>query len=549
LIETTDNQFYTANSSDTTIDFSAYKRKGVDFMLIYDTLAKKYGLSEIANQNYVTTNQGLYNTQLILAIINSNSLKFIEHGSNIIVKPFGDEREGNLSILNGTLTINENAKTINFSDGFILGLNQAGRFKSLSSKNNFAYTDKATGSSVNAIYYHLTLTESEFYVDVYPHNVGDFRVLAFWNGKAFGINDLDHIVVNGVGNGGRGNADTTQSWNLQELSTQMYSKDHPAVKIANLGDSTYQITGVSSTDGRWSDLLQPALIAETGNPNITVVSGGFSGKSIQWIHDNFDTYFGAGKQFDGVQFVILGMGLNNATEFYNLDVIKGITKDVIQKIQALGMSVVLATTQATNLTTLSDRQEWYMYAAENAMRKELAHEMNLQLLDLNDATQKFLQYSQVKNSDITFDGLHFAPRGHQFEADWFESQLLTRPITITDSFKIDSTVQNTKSSAPQNWVVDNPNFADGFKTKFSATDNSVDTLLLDTLIMNMNTSPKSLTAYAEKANSAYILVNGAKYPLKDGKTTIMDYAEMGMYHIQIMSGTSTSVDVEGLKFE
>lgn len=132
-------------------------------------------------------------------------------------------------------------------------------------------------------------------------------VLTFWNG---------------IGDGGR--AVPVNTINLQQLSTMMYTKDHPTVRIANLGDSTYQITGTNSTDGRWFDLLQPALIAETGNPNITVVNGGFSGKSIQWIHDNFDTYFGSGKQFDGVQFVILGIGLNNAAEFYNLDTIKSI---------------------------------------------------------------------------------------------------------------------------------------------------------------------------------------------------------------------------------
>lgn len=549
LIETTDNQFYTAEANtDTKLDFSEYRNKGVDFMLIYDTLAKKYALAEIADQNYVTTNQGLYNSQLLLCIVNSNGLKLVEHGSNIVMKPFGESKQGNVTILNGTLTIDTNAHTISFSDDFILGLTKAGQFQSLNHTNNLTYQDAATSSSINTLYYHITLTERYFYVDVYPHNVDDFRILTFWNGKAFGIDDLDRVIVNSIGDGGRGVP--VNKIDLQQLSTMMYSKDHPTVKIANLGDSTYQITGVSSTNGRWSDLLQPALIAETGNPNITVVNGGFSGKSIQWIHDNFDTYFGAGKQFDGVQFVILGMGLNNATEFYNLDVIKGITKDVIQKIQALGMSVVLATTQATNLTTLSDRQEWYMYAAENAMRKELAHEMNLQLLDLNDATQKFLQYSQVKNSDITFDGLHFAPRGHQFEADWFESQLLTRPITITDSFKIDSTVQNTKSSAPQNWVVDNPNFADGFKTKFNTGQNTADTMLLDTLIMNMNTKPKALIAYTgQQNNGAYAVINGTNYPLSTGKTVLLDYAEMGLYHIKIMSGANSSVDVEGLKFE
>ena len=44
----------------------------------------------------------------------------------------------------------------------------------------------------------------------------------------------------------------------------MYFKNHPAVKIANLGDSTYQITGTDSTAGRWSDLLRPILRTETG---------------------------------------------------------------------------------------------------------------------------------------------------------------------------------------------------------------------------------------------------------------------------------------------
>ncbi|MFO1546992.1 hypothetical protein, partial [Lactiplantibacillus plantarum] len=121
LIETTDNQFYTAEANtDTKLDFSGYRNKGVDFMLIYDTLAKKYALAEIADQNYVTTNQGLYNSQLLLCIINADGLKFIEHGSNIVMKPFGESKQGNVTILNGTLTIDTNAHTIAFSDDFIL---------------------------------------------------------------------------------------------------------------------------------------------------------------------------------------------------------------------------------------------------------------------------------------------------------------------------------------------------------------------------------------------------------------------------------------------
>ncbi|WP_426291503.1 hypothetical protein, partial [Lactiplantibacillus plantarum] len=115
--------------------------------------------------------------------------------------------------------------------------------------------------------------------------------------------------------------------------------------------------------------------------------------------------------------------------------------------------------------------------------------------------------------------------------------------------QIDSTVQNTKSSAPQNWIVDNPNFADGFKTKFNTAQNTADTMLLDTLIMNMNTKHKALIAYTgPQNNGAYVVINGKNYPLGTGKTVLLDYAEMGLYHIKIMSGANSSVDVEGLKF-
>lgn len=40
----------------------------------------------------MTTSQVLYNTQMVLAIINPSGLKFIEHGSNIVVVPFGESK-------------------------------------------------------------------------------------------------------------------------------------------------------------------------------------------------------------------------------------------------------------------------------------------------------------------------------------------------------------------------------------------------------------------------------------------------------------------------
>lgn len=81
-----------------------------------------------------------------------------------------------MTILNGTLTIDTNTHTIAFSDDFILGLTQAGRFQSLSHADNLTYQDAATGSAINTLYYHITLTERYFYVDVYPHDVDDFRI-------------------------------------------------------------------------------------------------------------------------------------------------------------------------------------------------------------------------------------------------------------------------------------------------------------------------------------------------------------------------------------
>jgi len=546
IIETSDNGFVEANVSNVELDFSSFKDRGVEFMLSYDNLAHTYSIDEIEARRTNNTNQGRYYSNLILAIIGLNGLKFLPQGSNIVFRPFGEERDGIPTILNGKMYIDTNNHKINFSSDFILGLQQAGRFESISYSDNITYTDAANGSSINTLYLRLTLHEKYFYVDIYPRQKGDFRILTFWNGKAFGIGDMDRVYVNIVPNGGR--PSTKNPINIQQLSRLMYDEKKPTVKIANLGDSTYQITGTDSTEGRWSDLLQPKLIAETGNPNISVVNGGFSGKSIQWIGENFDTYFGSGKQFDGVQFLILGFGLNNGTGFYNLDEIKATTQNVIERINELGISVALATTQATNRTQQQDRQQFHMFAAENAMRKELAYEMNIPLIDLNTATQIFLQHSQVTNSNITFDGLHFAPRGHIFEAEWIESQLSTRCIEFDDEFLIDSTLQNTRSDAPQEWIADNPDFDNGFKTKFLKTGVTTDTLMLDTLLMNMNKKPIALTAYAGTNNSAYLNVNGTNFDLKSGKNVIYISAEIGIYNIKVMSGTG-NVDFEGLKFE
>jgi len=171
-------------------------------------------------------------------------------------------------------------------------------------------------------------------------------------------------------------------------------------------------------------------------------------------------------------------------------------------------------------------------------------------LDFEKADQIFIQHSKIPVSQIFGDAqhFHFGDRGHQFEAEWLTSQLCQRAMILSGAGVIDAGTQFVKSGITAQSLKDVSGL-DGFRYAIQ-DDNSTkqDTLILDALVLNLSDKPLKLVSYAPVVNEQYLLVNGGKTVLTDSVQTILSYAEIGLYHIQVMSGTG-EIDFSGFKFE
>jgi lysophospholipase L1-like esterase len=344
--------------------------------------------------------------------------------------------------------------------------------------------------------------------------------------------------------------------------------------IAFFGDSTVDgsnTTGwVRNTPGAdnvspnaFSRIAESLLRQATNNSVLRIYNAGFSGQTAKWAVTVLEEEFGEASAYRDVKMVGIGFGINDRLGYPNekayRDGFKNAVKQIIGWCYSKGIQPFLLTTQAVVepgvLTQYADaypmRTGEHIHSVANEVKRELAAQYGLQLIDLNKFTELFLQYSSIPLGRIISDKLHFGDIGHKAEAEFIFSQLSPRTI-VADSFtKIDYSSQKVFDCVPEDWLSmpDGPT-ADGFKVYVDYTkDDTADMKLMSAWVFVGSRTRLTLKAYkSEEAANTYVLVNGIPTALT-GAETILGVLEFGLYKLEACSGESARADFRGFILE
>ncbi|MGI2297220.1 SGNH/GDSL hydrolase family protein [Paenibacillus sp. GXUN7292] len=342
--------------------------------------------------------------------------------------------------------------------------------------------------------------------------------------------------------------------------------------VAFFGDST--VDGVNTTDwvantigidgtspNAFSKKLEELLRQATNNEVLRIYNSGFSGKNASWAATILEEQFGGSSAYQDVRMIGIGFGINDRLLYPNekayRDGFKTAVKQIIDWCYAKGIQPFLLTTQAIvepGVKTLYTndypmRTSEHIACIANEVKRELAEAYGLQLVDMNIYTEKFLLYSSVSTKRIISDQLHFGDIGHQYEAGALFSCLCPRTIVVDGYTKIDYSSQKIKDSVPDDWLSLPDVSSDGFKVYVDYT--KADTL--DILIMSawvfVNAKRKlELKAYTGSSSDTYVKINGEIRSLNGGET-ILDQLDLGLYHLEVFTGSSSKVDFKGFILE
>ena len=358
-------------------------------------------------------------------------------------------------------------------------------------------------------------------------------------------NTLSKYTVNG-----RGNSKEQEVYTLKKC----YMDWLGGLKspIVFLGDST--IDGDTTTSNTvniigqdiqdpntFTTKLQELLREETGNNTLRIYNAGFSGKQADWAYNNITSIM---EPFKDSKIVLIGYGINDRkTDYYTY------YKDFYERIENLinwclnnGYQPILLTTQAIcenylDTTATASRTKESVNTCANTVKKELAKKYNLELIDVNYFTNKFLLYSQYSQSQISADGLHFGDVGHQYEAGLFFKEIVPRVIEVKGDTLISLLHQNSKSNVNYNFYAS----GDKFKDIFCFTREETTELTLQDVWIFNNTN-KQIKIVCTGNADIYLDNN-----LNTCTGTLeIDNVELGLHHI-VVKTTSKNVDWSGIE--
>ena len=330
-------------------------------------------------------------------------------------------------------------------------------------------------------------------------------------------------------------------------------------------NTTDYIANVLGTDtispNAYPKLLEDKLKLETGNNSLRVYNAGFSGKVASWGVANIDNEFGTGKPYSDVKMVGIGFGINDRLSYTDLKTyrteFKGFINQMIEWFYNKGIQPFLLTTQAavapdvytTWVDTYPLRTAQHINTVANEVKRELAEEHNLELIEVNEFTEKFLLYSSHSAQTIISDKLHFGDIGHHYVADLMFSSINPHTIFVDKYAQIDYMSQSLVKGVPENKVSMPSSPTDTFKAIANYTKETTD----DELIFKAHIfvdSPKKMTlkAFKSTTSSTYVKLNDTTISLDTLEKTV-GTLEIGLYTIEVWTGASNQVDFKGFIIE
>ncbi|MFC5528108.1 SGNH/GDSL hydrolase family protein [Cohnella yongneupensis] len=343
--------------------------------------------------------------------------------------------------------------------------------------------------------------------------------------------------------------------------------------MAFFGDST--IDGVNTTDWQantvgmdsispnsFSKKLEGILRKATGNEALRIYNAGFSGQIASWASANLEPLFGPTSAYADVKMIGIGFGINDRLMYPNekayRDGFEGHIRDIIEWCYSKRIQPFLLTTQAILqpgvMTIYADeypmRTNGHIDSVANEVKRELAEEYRLPLIDMSRLTERFLLYSSYSSQSIISDRLHFGDVGHQYEAELLFARLCPMTLAIEGYAKIDYSTQRISNCVPEDWLTMPEEPKDPFKVyvDYSKAENS-DTKIMTAWVFVDSTRALTLKAFkGTPSSSTYLKINGVTLALKETETNA-GVLDLGLHRLEVFSGVSTHLDFKGFIIE
>jgi GDSL-like Lipase/Acylhydrolase family len=345
--------------------------------------------------------------------------------------------------------------------------------------------------------------------------------------------------------------------------------------VAFYGDSTFDGMGTTGFSGNAIGIdgngkspnsfpvkLQSLLRSITGNNTLRIYNAGFSGMKADWGLSNIVAEFSGSAGYSDAKMVGIGFGINDRLSYQTdkayREGFKTQIKAMIDWFYNRGIQPFMVTSQSITApgvevqykNTFPLRTAMNIETVANEVKRDVAKEYNLEIVDLNKFTEEFLLYSAYPAKVIAPDRTHFGDVGHNYEAGVLFSHIT--PITYFASgySKIDYSCQQLMVGIPEELMTVPDAPVDTFKVFANYTKaDSLDTKIMDVYVFNSGRKSLILKAFKSNADSlTYVKINGISSTL-DGLQSTLSQLDLGLYRIEVFTGLSNKVDFKGFVIE
>jgi hypothetical protein len=305
-------------------------------------------------------------------------------------------------------------------------------------------------------------------------------------------------------------------------------------------------------ENAYPEKLQALIRAELSNNQMRVYNMGYTGFSFYTIMPHYDAIFSG--VYSDVKMVGINMGINDRVDpssaaIYYADFRKNLI-DTIDYLYDKGIQPFLITSQATIEPYPDDglgafyplRTSESINSIANRIKREVADEYGLELLDMTSYDEFMMTYSAHTITDIISDDLHYRDLGHTIEAEFLFSQIAPRTVEATNHTRLSFASQRVKSNCPSNRVDYLTTPVQGMKLGVGYTkDDSNDIVLQDFIINIVEKHPLTLKSYCTAVAAQYVVVDEETVKITATEQTLKTL-DVGVHRIQAMSGASETVN-------
>lgn len=334
--------------------------------------------------------------------------------------------------------------------------------------------------------------------------------------------------------------------------------------VAFFGDSTTEglrttgnVTNVVGTDNispnAYSKVLEDMLKKETGNNNLRIYNAGFSGQTIDFAFENLEAEFGDGTPYNDVKMVGISFGINDRGWYKNnpkgfRDNFKAKLLSIIAYFKSKNIQPFLLTTQAyahmiTPYTNYPKTSTCLVETIANEVKREIVVEYNLELIEVNEFTEKLLIYSKHRANELLADSTHFGDLGHKYEAGLFFKELCPKVDIVTEPCILG--LLNQKAyylrEDDMSWS------SDKFKLIYNTTKtDTTDIKIYDLYIFNDSKRQFKVKSYINAVGDVYVKINDVKYTLSEAEKELIEI-DLGLHHLEVYTGLSNAIDFKGFE--